>query len=340
MPTLNQICAGRRGNYSRLEKTALQHERINFKDHSPLVSMLMRHVLSLCSITGLAISAPYAEDNRKLKSRTPGNPIPEFDDLIMCFGKVLPIEANWPQDRDPTSYISNQMLCPATSPVPNNVGCRCSKEYGDVQCSQPPADPVLWNAQLDPDGAFGWTDFNGWCVYNCWCGTEDLADLWQAYTPQQQAGADEDEVHDYLGQITAGTIDQLPEGPGLAEWNGTDTLNGHTTGRVSAATFADEGPTYTPKCNASSCEVTSQCSSADCECRVTGARYEPQAGVIEYIAGCAVYISSGLKAKREEEMPCPCNKTYVSHGCCNREANGWVWEAAELKLGELVKTDL
>ena len=87
-------------------------------------------------------------------------------------------------------------------------------------------------------------------------------------------------------------------------------------------------------CNAVDCDINSSCSEGDCFCVLTGARYEPGAGEVEYFASC----SNSLLGKRGEPMPCPCNSTYVSHACCSH-TNGLVWEGPEKKLGRVVSRD-
>jgi hypothetical protein len=43
----------------------------------------------------------------------------------------------------------------------------------------------------------------------------------------------------------------------------------------------------------------------------------------------------GGKVRREiEDLPCPCNESYVSRSCCDAP-EGLIWEAAELNLGVL-----
>jgi hypothetical protein len=55
--------------------------------------------------------------------------------------------------------------------------------------------------------------------------------------------------------------------------------------------------------------------------------------------GISTIEESGLLPRELEEpipSPCPCNTTYVSQACCDGH-DGMIWEAPELKLGELRK---
>ena len=72
--------------------------------------------------------------------------------------------------------------------------------------------------------------------------------------------------------------------------------------------------------------------SSSCTCRTQSSQYQPGSGIVAFAAACLIDMATG--GKRDEGWPCPCNGSYVSHGCCGVE-DGLVWEAMENKLGEL-----
>ena len=69
---------------------------------------------------------------------------------------------------------------------------------------------------------------------------------------------------------------------------------------------------------------------SNCTCRAQSSQYQPGPGTVAFVAACLIDMATG--GKREESLPCPCNSTYVSHGCCGAK-NGWISEAPAYKLG-------
>ncbi|KAI9721363.1 MAG: hypothetical protein M1828_005223 [Chrysothrix sp. TS-e1954] len=289
----------------------------------------------------------------------PGNPLKTFDDWIMCFQRVPLPRAGWPVSRDRTRYPSNQQLCPATSPVAENMACRCTAPGSLVLCDESAADPVLWNAPLDRSWASGSTDMEDWCKSMCWCGSSPLASRYQRLPAEAQGSANRDLISRFtstLSEVDASRVtsdddfDQ-PTPADLAEvatdlqWqNVTALLAAEAIANISspAGTSPDKEFSWLAlqeaKCNAP-CVVGAACHGSDCNCHVTGARYEPSVSQVEYFAACQ-YKSLKFPGKRDELSPCPCNTTYVSHACCEKSLNGMVWEGPEFKLGELVKDEL
>ena len=301
-----------------------------------------------------------------------GNPIPQFDvsylyriddtrrltaqsqEFIMCYGMPVADQPGWPIARPRTNYVSNQQLCPSISTVHENVGCRCYQPFTRVTCVEEDADPVLWAAQLDPILSRGVTNFNDWCRNQCWCGMQRVAQQYQRYPPQTQANSQPDLTQRFLYADGQASGNAASSSGFLSIPLGGSNPFGYTfnTTLPSAAVSA---------CGDVQCELQSACHGTNCQCKVSGARYEPSAGMIEYIAFCAS-STPGQISPRHEDIPCPCNRyvfssrqslmhsvkactkhgisSYVSHACCSKENNGWVWEAPELKLGELVKGEL
>ena len=74
-----------------------------------------------------------------------------------------------------------------------------------------------------------------------------------------------------------------------------------------------------------------------CTCQAYSSQYQPGAGTVAFVAACLVTLG-GSGGKREEKMPCPCNSTYVSHGCCD-VLDGLVWETSKSNLGSLLSAN-
>ena len=170
-----------------------------------------------------------------------------------------------------------------------------------------------------------------WCYDACLCLTESEEETYTNETPAGQAQTQESEDEDVdpvayragdrPGVGGGGTIQSIPGSPGSAANPGT----------AGEACFGNN--TCQPLCMTGSCQLGSQCSGEHCLCQAKSATYVPNTGILEFTAGCT-FITS-VAGKRSEPMPCPCNSTYVSLGCCH--SDGMIWEAPELKLGELQK---
>ena len=271
----------------------------------------------------------------------------------MCFSRVPSEMAGWPAERDRSLYTSNQQLCPKISPVAENMACSCSGPGADVTCDQNEADPVLWNAQLRIPFTSGWSTMEGWCKNMCWCGVEWLAARYQGLDPQRQAAANPDDISSFTSTPSeegGGALDTSSDSDSSDDVASTSSgsssddthppaLNVTTLGASNPGNFGAFLEAQQAKCNYN-CSVGAQCHGTDCNCHVVGAKYEPSVGQIEYFARCQYGQISGPLINRDLAAPCPCNTTYVSHQCCKKELDGLVWEAPELKLGELVKDDL
>ncbi|KAI9721660.1 MAG: hypothetical protein M1828_005028 [Chrysothrix sp. TS-e1954] len=280
-----------------------------------------------------------------------GNPISVPDNYIMCFGPPPPADAGWPVSRPQTNYVSNQQLCPTTNLAAQTVGCECRSAYVRPICDYPPADHDLWYAQLDPSLTVGWSSFDEWCVSNCFCGGEQAADRWQSYTAANQAAARLDQVGPIMAALDTDSDDSTSiasSEDGFRDTSGigsAEVSSGSSLSDLGSATTLSDlntllNATIHPCPADVKCVATSACHGTDCQCKVTGAQYEPKDGYIEYTAYCMLYVAGSFFPRlgtRSEDTPCPCNTTYVSQACCDKETDGWVWEPPELKMGELVK---
>ncbi|KAI9723850.1 MAG: hypothetical protein M1828_004100 [Chrysothrix sp. TS-e1954] len=235
-------------------------------------------------------------------------------------------------------------LCPAHSSARYNVGCRCESPQAEEPDCSPDygGDQVLYNAYLDTSVTGGIPGFVEWCEAYCICAPRSTADVFQSYTPQQQAGIFLDDFLASQGGGSQGGGSQGGDSQGGESilTGSNSTVQGFdglepTTGIV-PGNFGDF-----QLCNSSLalCTMGADCIGDDCICKVTGTRFEPRAGTLEYFASCGYNPKAGLlggKTKRQHSQPCPCNTTYVSYGCCDSE-DGMIWEAPKLKIGELVK---
>ena len=187
----------------------------------------------------------------------------------------------------------------------------------------------------------GFTGFLDYCEWMCICGKPDDAHNWQSQTAAQQAAR---------SQLDQTQYDADSEDDSDTTSSDFNTFNALFPGNVGGSTtdagavniddiatgdawYQNPGATDVPKCNGT-CEIGTDCPDQDCSCKVTGERLELSLGYVEYFASCTARL-----LKRDEQVPCPCNITYVSHSCCEAEV-GLVWESSDMKLGELVKQDL
>ena len=102
------------------------------------------------------------------------------------------------------------------------------------------------------------------------------------------------------------------------------------------------------------CTSNTDCAGGGADCVCLAAQkgtFQPGVGTVAFVAACIVSIAksggvsggSGGGGKRDiegtvdnEMWGCPCNSSYVSRSCC-RVGDGLVWEAPDLKLGQLVR---
>ena len=224
--------------------------------------------------------------------------------------------------RRPRSLYTNNMdLCSVDHGAQYTVGCRCESATGVPICTRANGgDEVLLNWNLDIAWT-GWANrFFTWCLRACRCGSPEGQEELLAESSSQT-------------QIS----DNVPDPNALS---GNSSPLGSTGGTGSSNALGVDTSTWTSstsslsRCNGS-CAVGSECSTTgiaeDCVCQVQSSTYEPASGVIQYTAACM----QSLVSIRDEPVPCPCNETYVSHGCCG-SFDGMIWEEPGMKLGELV----
>ncbi|KAI9725325.1 MAG: hypothetical protein M1828_003340 [Chrysothrix sp. TS-e1954] len=276
-------------------------------------------------------------------SAFPGNPIQFFDDYIECFGDVPTEAAGWPQGRDPWDYRDNMDLCAASGRHDYNMGCQCTGPGGITQCLvDNGGDSVLLNARVRSRAVVdGMISFHDWCKIHCICKKEEEAEELDDETDAQRGISADDPITDPPDQTGDLVTPPLPIGLNLntsAAIANFRAFRGHLNDSLS-----ELNAPYGGVCNAtSSCNLNTDCQvpddssalSKDCRCQIWGSQLDPATHAVRYWARCG--LTFHLPHKRDEEVPCPCNGTYVSHACCDSR-DGLVWEAPELKLGELVE---
>ena len=273
-----------------------------------------------------------------------------YDPYIICEGNGPNHDEGLPYAYSLEDYQYNLDLCSAAHGVPShNVGCACSQARGNVRCEESLADPHLWNAvyrssdPLDIDDAVDRGFANGampfWehCWANCLCVDEQ-----EAYESESNGSLAVSVLHRFREEALARERNNPSS---VVHWNplamatfGAASLEGASQAQGQPAIQSHCGMNCstdqdcTDPVSAGSREAASR--GSNCSCRTQSSQYQPGSGTVAYVAACLIDMATG--GKRDEEWPCPCNSSYVSHGCC-RAKDGLVWEALEYRLGELVK---
>ncbi len=272
-----------------------------------------------------------------------------YDPYIICEGPGPTWVEGLPRAYSEDSYGLNLYLCSAAHGIPrHNVGCSCSRPRGNVRCSQDIADPTLWNAnyrstdqgEIDDAVDRGFRDgvmpFWEYCWGNCLCVDAETA---------QESGTSNSValsvLHRYrvgeLARQRAGTMNFNPFTGGTVVTGGNTPNEGNTAGDSVNHTQCGNKCTSDKDCkNQASPTGNKEAAQqgSNCTCRAQSSQYQPGPGTGAFVAACLIDMATG--GKREEDLPCPCNSTYVSHGCCGSK-DGSIWEAPEYKLGELIR---
>ena len=277
-------------------------------------------MLALCT---WALFLAMCCSTRVYCTRAPNTP---FNDAnIACLGEPAPPDFGWPRGRSPDQYTTNDDLCVAFAST-YTLGCVCPGPGAYPRCSmENGADPVLFNYRL-----YGHEVFQTWCTTHCSCIAEDEIEAFRAQAIPQQHAEEEaaDDVPPDLTSPTSGSgfagLGAFPNFAGAVP-AGFQALNGTSD--------ANDSPQF---CGGACTSIGANCSTSDCTCRVTSSTFVPGADILKYTAACGL----SLNIKRDGPFPCPCNSTYVSHGCCLAGNDGLIWEASDLKLGELLEEEL
>ena len=238
-------------------------------------------------------------------------------------------------------YADLLTLCSYAHGARQNVGCFCAYTGRFVHCDEQFADAELWNANYRPEnaatarrlesavGRWGEITFPDLCRYGCECRSpRDQAQ----YFREAYGDANYDALRGINGlmspESTAGGGGEV--GGGIS---GAGTLAGSVQGAGNEVQVQNQ---CGGNCTTAKDCVGPEGGAGACSCRGYSEQYQPGAGTVAFVAACLVMLGSGGGGggKREEPLPCPCNSTYVSHGCCD-VLDGVIWEPHSSNLGFL-----
>ncbi|KAI9677426.1 MAG: hypothetical protein M1817_006380 [Caeruleum heppii] len=286
-------------------------------------------------------------------------PRKNVDPNLFCWANKPPRE-QWPAGAPPwASFDTLTDMC-ALIFRGTSVGCLCDMPYNNVECRRELANPVLFER------------FHEYCIDNCMCKrrqdeepeveSDDADDV-----PMVNFGSPDDtDVDDHLPN----TPDLEPTSRATGH-GGYDRPDWTPAGSADGAWEASRNPppVAPPKTCSSSCTAVTQQCGQDCRCtaRPIGS---PHGNIFHFFGACAavhhrplsqlsipagrrrdlnataasdsdsgggrhlVNGTSGFFEESGAQVPCPCNTSYVSYGCCHSDS-GIVFEPPEMKLGEL-----
>lgn len=269
-----------------------------------------------------------------------------YDPFITCPGPPLTHATGLPLAYSETTYSTSLALCSVVHGAPQNVGCGCTSSGGPLRCNERVADSTLFNADVDDSGR----TIADYCVsVACYCGDgnevriHNATSSSQVPTPTSSAPA----------RVTNPGYD--PNGPNPFRDTVNSAVNpGYDPNEPNPFRDAPNTPTTTGQCGIGcttdeDCEscATTQTAAEQYKCRAAQrSTFNPSTGAAKFFSMCLIAASisgsmdkgSGFGGKRDVALPCPCNSTYVSHGCCGAKS-GMVWEPEEFNLGELIDRD-
>ena len=258
--------------------------------------------------------------------------LPAQDAFIKCQGIVPNHAHGLPRGYNTEDYFNVMQLCSAKDGNVKNVGCACVSSNPDsLYCFPAVADPILYNARLQPSGK----SFRSFCYDHCECVDIDIARAARdrsgnarggQRTNQRTGGADVTSTGGGAGAGSASGSGQTLYDPESA-WESP----GPEAGPEAASVAVSHGQCW------NNCTSNADCAKVGekgCMCSTRSEQYQPGSGTVAFVAACIMSMAGG-GGKREVAGPCPCNATYVSHACCG-SADGMVWEEERFKLGELL----
>lgn len=277
----------------------------------------------------------------RLSSRKTSSPH-SYDPFIICEMEGPSHSEGLPLAYNEQVYAELLTLCSSAHGARENVGCFCSTDGGQVHCDHNLADDALWTADYNPEVrevlrhfedlgfARGHVDFPQLCQNGCDCVPPRDADAWFA------ARFDGDDWNALVG------IEGLQKPPNQPAASGNTFGAGSLIGNGQSSN-GDQRGGQQHQCG-KNCSSAQDCSAfqavgqesgdGTCTCQAHSSQYQPQSSTVAFLATCLTMLGSGGGGKREEQLPCPCNSTYVSHSCCE-SPDGIVWEPSSMKLGFL-----
>ncbi|KAI9673458.1 MAG: hypothetical protein M1817_002920 [Caeruleum heppii] len=309
--------------------------------------MYRSSILNLAAVALLSFASINASPLALLQSNNPaallkrGRPVPNY---LACVDD-LPQQSQFPQGYLRSDYPDLQSLC-ALGSAQKNLGCECRSPGDRAVCHALWADFGLWQS----------VRLKHYCQTKCACLEESKGPVDATNgVPPIQSDAGTDAESDTVS--SAGSFEGIFPFDEDASDSETSWNSGYTT--TEAPTFRGgrngvdtRRPVQPPSVEQSidvadlpggSCNV--KCSNDNIMCGEKTLNGLP-CRCFALSASVGAYFFSGLCAnkmpwiKRDMDglMPvgCACNTTYVSQRCCDDDvSNGLVWEAPELKLGEL-----
>lgn len=286
-------------------------------------------VLQIFCIAFITFTQPYSLSSRKMTGPSSNDPYIICDNEGPMHSEGLPLVYN--------EYIYAELLtlCSSAHGASQNMGCFCSTSHGHVHCDPNLADQGLWEASYSPEDddviqlfadmglPGGHMTFQQLCENGCECENTTEARNW--FRKHFDGEYDWRIFTGFEGMI------QPEKRPGN---------NGFAAGSLIGNAPLADSSRWQNQCG-NNCTSAKDCSAPvgsndTCTCQAHSSQYQPGSGTVAFIAACMVTLGSGGNGKRDEALlPCPCNSTYVSHGCCDA-IDGVVWEPPELRLGSLV----
>ncbi len=233
-------------------------------------------------------------------------------------------------------YSELLTLCSSAHGARQNVGCFCSSSTSEVHCDPGLAERGLWMSDWTPENettihqfeedGIDWNELfmPDLCKHGCQCKDPDDASRWFE-EDFQGAGRD----------VGVNGLVQRPQPSRRPVINDDATFGAGSY--IGTAQHPANGIGWQNQCGAN-CTSARDCTApaagnSTCTCQAYSSRYIPGSGTVAFAAACLVTLASG-GGKRGEMLPCPCNTTYVSHGCCG-VLDGLVWEPPEADLGRI-----
>ncbi|KAI9857831.1 MAG: hypothetical protein M1824_004562 [Vezdaea acicularis] len=220
----------------------------------------------------------------------------------------------WPEGRSPKQYKSLAELCLKSSRK-DTVGCSCPLPDGSIpfDCNETDADPVLFTQF-----------FRDYCSAQCDC--ERTLDVKLGLIRIEPLSDDETSIEsDWVG-----ISDSYREG--FRNRKGFNDLAAYGWGDSKASIWGSSGlesqGSLGSQCG-TPCSNVYSCTTPGCKCIATNRRRS------RYSSWSCGSRTSGKRDEDGVGLACPCNASYISVACCDADDSRLVWEAPELKLGEL-----
>ena len=251
-----------------------------------------------------------------------------FDPFISCIGPRISHRDGLPLAYSEETYNNALALCSVAHGAPQNAGCSCTTAGGPVHCDESVADPTLFNARLDGRT----TTIAEYCaIIGCYCRRFTEAQVISYRTRLAFASS----TTSSLRPSRVANPSYEPTGANPFRGIAGAAQNGDGCG---VGCKSDE--------DCQSCAVD-QNTAESYNCRAAQqSQFNPTTGAATFLSMCLISASTtaldgksnGNGGKRDVEFPCPCNTTYVSHGCCGAKG-GLIWEPLGFNLGKLVSGD-